>query len=68
MFFQLASVFLVGAAFSANAAVDTPRNGVNPLRLDLRDTTQCGTSGPASCQNTTVQTDLCCFESPGVRH
>ncbi|KAI0931524.1 hypothetical protein AcW2_000398 [Taiwanofungus camphoratus] len=25
----------------------------------------CSTSGPASCQNTTVEQDLCCFEAPG---
>ncbi|KAG0700645.1 ribonuclease T2 [Suillus ampliporus] len=25
----------------------------------------CGTSGPASCQNTSMVTDTCCFESPG---
>ncbi|PPQ73380.1 hypothetical protein CVT26_015483 [Gymnopilus dilepis] len=25
----------------------------------------CGTSGPASCHNTTRETNLCCFESPG---
>ncbi|KAF9507049.1 hypothetical protein BS47DRAFT_1304524 [Hydnum rufescens UP504] len=38
---------------------------MSPRRLGLRDTTNCGTSGPASCHNTTVQTNLCCFESPG---
>ncbi|KAF8330748.1 ribonuclease T2 [Cantharellus anzutake] len=30
-----------------------------------RTTTNCGTSGPASCHNTTIQTNLCCFEAPG---
>lgn len=28
--------------------------------------TTCGTSGPSSCHNTTVQSNLCCFEAPGV--
>jgi hypothetical protein len=28
--------------------------------------TGCSTTGPASCHNTTVQSNLCCFESPGV--
>lgn len=27
----------------------------------------CSTTGPASCHNTTVQSNLCCFEAPGVR-
>ncbi|KZT54778.1 ribonuclease Le37 [Calocera cornea HHB12733] len=27
--------------------------------------TSCGTSTPLSCHNTTKQTNLCCFESPG---
>ena len=26
----------------------------------------CPTTGPLSCHNATVQSDLCCFESPGV--
>ena len=26
----------------------------------------CLTDGPQSCHNTTAQTDLCCFEAPGV--
>ncbi|KAI0275119.1 ribonuclease T2-like protein [Gloeopeniophorella convolvens] len=30
-----------------------------------RLTTSCGTSGQTSCHNTTKQTNLCCFESPG---
>jgi hypothetical protein len=28
--------------------------------------TGCSTTGPASCHNTTVQPNLCCFEYPGV--
>ena len=27
----------------------------------------CPANGPVSCQNTTVESNLCCFESPGVR-
>ncbi|KAG9045986.1 ribonuclease T2-like [Tulasnella sp. UAMH 9824] len=27
--------------------------------------TTCGTSGPQTCHNTTAQSNLCCFESPG---
>ncbi len=26
----------------------------------------CLTDGPLSCHNTTAQSDLCCFEAPGV--
>lgn len=33
--------------------------------LTKRISSGCGTSGQASCHNTTRQTDLCCFESPG---
>jgi len=59
---------LLGAALSASAVVVAPRNDFSPFGLSLSgrsSLTSCGTSGPPSCQNTTVQTDLCCFESPG---
>ena len=34
--------------------------------LGLTDRTACGISGPTSCHNTSAQSDLCCFEAPGV--
>ena len=39
---------------------------VEPAALFPRLSTSCGVSGQASCHNTTKQTNLCCFESPGV--
>jgi ribonuclease T2 len=29
------------------------------------DSAFCGSSGPYSCQNTTAQSNLCCFNAPG---
>ncbi|KZT30799.1 RNase Gf29 [Neolentinus lepideus HHB14362 ss-1] len=38
---------------------------VGPMDLFKRLSSGCSTSGSASCHNSTVQSDLCCFESPG---
>nr|BAD90810.1 RNase Gf29 [Grifola frondosa]BAD90811.1 RNase Gf29 [Grifola frondosa] len=38
---------------------------VRPMDLVRRISSGCSTSGPASCHNTTQETDLCCFEAPG---
>ncbi|KAF8337430.1 ribonuclease T2-like protein [Cantharellus anzutake] len=63
---------LYGAAQAAhlsqrrNLGSDTSQRDVG-TELFGRTTTNCGTSGPASCHNTTIQTNLCCFEAPGVR-
>ncbi|KAF8587016.1 ribonuclease T2 [Ramaria rubella] len=52
----LAFVGLVGAT-----VID-----VSPAQLFPRASSGCGTSGlQTSCHNTTKQTNLCCFESPG---
>jgi len=59
---------LIGVALSTNAVVVTPQNVMIPFDLGLMERgslTTCGTNGESSCHNTTVQTDLCCFESPG---
>ena len=46
--------------FARSSVID-----VSLARLFPRGT-GCSTSGPASCHNTTVQPNLCCFEAPGV--
>jgi hypothetical protein len=38
---------------------------LSPARLFAR-ASGCSTSGPASCRNSSVVSDSCCFESPGV--
>jgi len=56
------------AALSASAVVGPPQNSFSSFGLGLSghsSLTACGTSGETSCQNTTIQTNLCCFESPG---
>ena len=67
----MTALALFGAALSASAVMGPPRNDLSSFGLGLSgpsSLTTCGTSGEASCQNTTVQTDFCCFESPGVCH
>ncbi|PCH34199.1 base non-specific and adenylic acid preferential ribonuclease [Wolfiporia cocos MD-104 SS10] len=39
---------------------------MEPLSLVRRISSGCGTSGVASCQNTSVETDTCCFEANGL--
>lgn len=39
---------------------------VSPAGLFPRATSGCSTTGPVSCHNATTQSNLCCFESPGV--
>jgi hypothetical protein len=65
-----AGALVLISALSAKAVVVTPRNFMSPFGpgpMERGSLTTCGTNGETSCQNTTVQTDLCCFESPGVR-
>ena len=51
----------------ASVAVASPFvTPVEPAALSAQLSTSCGASGEASCHNTTEQTNLCCFESPGV--
>ncbi|KAG8705927.1 ribonuclease T2-like [Ceratobasidium sp. 394] len=54
------SAVLLG--FSAIAAA-SPLVGLDAHSLFPR--TSCSISGQASCQNTTAQSNLCCFEAPG---
>jgi len=42
------------------------RNLVDSIKIFKRISSGCGTSGQTSCLNTTVQTNTCCFEMPGV--
>ncbi|KAI0348284.1 ribonuclease T2 [Trametopsis cervina] len=62
---MVASLVLLGslAALSAASPLLTPALG--PMDLFKRVSSGCGTSGVASCTNTTKQTNSCCFESPG---
>lgn len=55
---------LVLAGFAYASPFFSPALG--PMDLFKRISSGCGTSGPASCHNLTRETDLCCFESPGV--
>ncbi|EJF67147.1 ribonuclease T2 [Dichomitus squalens LYAD-421 SS1] len=63
---MLAATLALGVALAGTAvAGPSPFTSVGPLDLFKRISSGCSTSGPASCHNTTKQTDLCCFESPG---
>jgi ribonuclease T2 len=57
------SSLLIGAAFAGSL-----NSHVGTSQLFERSTlisSGCPTTGAVSCHNTTVQTDLCCFETPG---
>ena len=63
---MFAALVILGAiAGSALASPNVSPVGYNDLFK--RISSWCSTSGPASCHNTTRETDLCCFEAPGVR-
>ena len=65
---MLAATLALGAALAGTAvAGPSPFTPLGPMDLFKRISSGCSTSGPASCHNTTKETDLCCFESPGVR-
>lgn len=50
-----------------NTVLSSPLiSSVDTFNLFKRAGSGCSTSGPASCQNTTAQSDSCCFEAPGV--
>lgn len=57
----VASAVLLGLSA---VAVASPLGGLDAHSLFAR--TSCSVTGPASCQNTTAQSNLCCFEAPGV--
>ena len=56
---SLAAILPFGAAWAG----DEPPAGQEVVLGPLAG---CRTILPFSCQNTTVQRDLCCFEAPGV--
>jgi ribonuclease T2 len=60
-------IILAGAALSTSVAAVAFGSPADTHNLFKRLSSGCSTSGPASCHNTTKQTDLCCFEAPGVR-
>jgi hypothetical protein len=64
----LSSVVLSAVAVSANPYLKFTKPDLSSALLGRALDSGCGTDGPASCQNTSAITDLCCFESPGVRH
>ena len=64
---MFSTVAIVGAFAGLTVASQTPLvTPVEPAALSAQLSTSCGASGEASCHNTTEQTNLCCFESPGV--
>lgn len=66
----VAALTLGSLVVSATAATQAPfPNPVDPIHLFPQNTqisSGCSTSGPTSCHNTTKESNLCCFESPGV--
>ncbi|KAH9897871.1 ribonuclease T2 [Cubamyces lactineus] len=63
---MFAALVILGAI--AGSALASPNVNVSPAGyndLFKRISSGCSTSGPASCHNTTRETDLCCFEAPG---
>lgn len=65
---MLAPIVLAAAAFAASSVV--ARRPVNPLGdaegVLNAAAASCSSSLPASCQNSTAETDLCCFEGLGL--
>ncbi|OCH89542.1 base non-specific and adenylic acid preferential ribonuclease [Obba rivulosa] len=62
---MLSTVFVLGALAGASLAVPEISPFEVTSSLTKRISSGCGTSGVASCHNTTLETNLCCFESPG---
>lgn len=63
-----AAALALGALAGAALAEPSLTSPVDAMNLfSKRISSGCSTSGAASCHNTTRETDLCCFESPGVR-
>ena len=60
---------LISFALSLSLAAASAKDGYFGLAgrgLLVERNSGCLTGGPQSCHNTTTQTDLCCFEAPGV--
>ncbi|KAI0718938.1 ribonuclease T2 [Cerioporus squamosus] len=63
---MLAATLALGALAGFTIATPSLTTPVDAMNLfSKRISSGCSTSGPASCHNTTKETDLCCFESPG---
>ncbi|CDO73108.1 hypothetical protein BN946_scf185007.g162 [Trametes cinnabarina] len=61
---MLGAFVLLGSVLGSTLA--TPYTSpVGYMDLFKRISSGCSTTGPASCHNTTRETDLCCFEAPG---
>ncbi|KAI0652379.1 ribonuclease T2-like protein [Trametes meyenii] len=58
-------MFAATAILAALAGSTLATPSVEYSNLFKRISSGCSTSGPASCHNTTKQTDSCCFEAPG---
>ncbi|THH26971.1 hypothetical protein EUX98_g7221 [Antrodiella citrinella] len=65
-----AALLVAGLGSMASTVLASPFQIGSPVALSPADlfkrvSSGCSTSGPASCHNTTKETDSCCFESPG---
>nr|BAY00691.1 ribonuclease T2 [Ditiola peziziformis]BAY00692.1 ribonuclease T2 [Ditiola peziziformis] len=58
------SIFTLGSTLLLPLLVEAA-GYANLNSMGLFRRTSCSASLPASCHNTTVETDLCCFEAPG---
>jgi len=63
----MASVLIVSLLLLVGIAYASIINNADfsPAQLFPRASSGCPTGGQISCQNTTAETDLCCFEAPG---
>ena len=64
---MLSAALLLAALGGLSWAYPSGTTPFDDMHVFKRISSGCGTSGQTSCHNTTRQTDLCCFESPGVR-
>ncbi|KAF8808085.1 RNase Irp1 [Phlegmacium glaucopus] len=63
MFNSLLFSTLIGVALATPFLGQT--DSLNPFKRSSSLDSGCSTTGPVSCQNTSVVSNLCCFESPG---
>ncbi|EKM61623.1 uncharacterized protein PHACADRAFT_248331 [Phanerochaete carnosa HHB-10118-sp] len=62
---MLAAALVLGSLAGSALAFLTPVDGMDLFARNAQVSSGCSTNGPASCHNTTAQSNLCCFESPG---
>lgn len=60
-----AAALVLGSVAGSALANFNPVDAFNLFTRNAQISSGCSTSGPASCHNTTRQSNLCCFESPG---